>query len=131
MRLERFFGFFSGTTVSACHLFKNLPVRRQFYSNKKKLREETKRVEDLVKQFAVIHPDVRFVLRADKSVVWQKSAVCSHYQALLHVWGSSVMAQLLHIQEKNQDLLVRKTIITPGEFYCWETSNHFFLAWKI
>uniref|UniRef100_A0A8C2HMP0 Uncharacterized protein n=1 Tax=Cyprinus carpio TaxID=7962 RepID=A0A8C2HMP0_CYPCA len=51
-----------GTTVCAANLFKNLPVRRQYYSNSKKCKEELKRVQNLLMAYAVVKPELRITL---------------------------------------------------------------------
>ena len=63
--------FSSGTTVLASNLFKNLPVRKQYYNTSKKKKDELKKVEDLVTSYAVIRHDVRFTLRHNKELLWQ------------------------------------------------------------
>lgn len=60
--------FPSGTSVCAANLFKNLPVRRQYYSNTKKCKEELKRVQNLLMAYAVIKPELRITLSHNK--VW-------------------------------------------------------------
>ena len=61
----------TGTTVCAVNLFKNLPVRKQFYSTVKKKKESLKQLEELVVSFAVICPSVRYVLKHVKETLWQ------------------------------------------------------------
>uniref|UniRef100_A0A8C1VPI6 PMS1 homolog 1, mismatch repair system component n=1 Tax=Cyprinus carpio TaxID=7962 RepID=A0A8C1VPI6_CYPCA len=56
-----------GTTVCAANLFKNLPVRRQYYSNSKKCKEELKRVQNLLMAYAVVKPELRITLSHNKS----------------------------------------------------------------
>ncbi|XP_075870134.1 PMS1 protein homolog 1 isoform X3 [Nelusetta ayraudi] len=51
-----------GTTVSALKLFKNLPVRRQYYSSNRKCKEELKKVQDLLTTYGIIKPDLRLTL---------------------------------------------------------------------
>lgn len=57
---------FPGTTVSVLKLFKNLPVRRQYYSSTKKCKEELKKVQDLMMAYAIIKPDLRLTLVHNK-----------------------------------------------------------------
>ncbi|KAG7282311.1 hypothetical protein CRUP_002699, partial [Coryphaenoides rupestris] len=61
------------TTVSVLKLFKNLPVRRQYYANTKKCKEELKKVQDLLMAYAIVKPDLRLTLAHNKVVVWQKA----------------------------------------------------------
>ena len=63
--------FSPGTTVLASNLFKNLPVRKQYYNTSKKKKDELKKVEDLVTSYGVIRHDVRFTLRHNKELLWQ------------------------------------------------------------
>ncbi|XP_044072238.1 PMS1 protein homolog 1 isoform X2 [Siniperca chuatsi] len=58
-----------GTTVSVLKLFKNLPVRRQYYSSTKKCKEELKKVQDLLMAYAIIKPDLRLTLIHNKIVL--------------------------------------------------------------
>ncbi|XP_029461874.1 PMS1 protein homolog 1 isoform X7 [Rhinatrema bivittatum] len=55
-----------GTTVTVHKLFKNLPVRKQFYSTTKKCKEEIKRVQDLLMAYGIIKPDVRIMFTHNK-----------------------------------------------------------------
>lgn len=57
---------FTGTTVSVLKLFKNLPVRRQYYSSTKKCKEELKKVNELLMAYAIIKPDLRLTLIHNK-----------------------------------------------------------------
>ncbi|XP_077869172.1 PMS1 protein homolog 1-like [Saccoglossus kowalevskii] len=81
-----------GSTVSATQLFKNIPVRKQFYNSNKKKKEELKKVEDLVMAFGVIRPEVRMTLRHDKSLLVQKNKVNDCKTALMNVLGTAVMS---------------------------------------
>lgn len=56
----------TGTTVSAVKLFKNLPVRRQYYSSSRKCKEELKKVQDLLMTYGIIKPDLRLTLVHNK-----------------------------------------------------------------
>uniref|UniRef100_A0A8C8YY16 PMS1 homolog 1, mismatch repair system component n=1 Tax=Prolemur simus TaxID=1328070 RepID=A0A8C8YY16_PROSS len=55
-----------GTTVTALRLFKNLPVRKQFYSTAKKCKDEIKKVQDLLVSYGVLKPDLRIVFVHNK-----------------------------------------------------------------
>ncbi|XP_074550394.1 PMS1 protein homolog 1 isoform X2 [Halichoeres trimaculatus] len=97
-----------GTTVSALKLFKNLPVRRQYYSSTKKCKEELKKVQDVMMAYAIIKPDLRLTLVHNKVVVWQKAKVADHRTALIATLGSSTVANLLpchHHQEQPEIVL--------------------------
>ncbi|XP_010020253.1 PREDICTED: PMS1 protein homolog 1 isoform X3 [Nestor notabilis] len=55
-----------GTTVTVLKLFKNLPVRKQFYSTNRKCKEELKKVQDLLTAYGIIKPDLRITLTHNK-----------------------------------------------------------------
>uniref|UniRef100_A0A8D2C3H0 PMS1 homolog 1, mismatch repair system component n=1 Tax=Sus scrofa TaxID=9823 RepID=A0A8D2C3H0_PIG len=57
-----------GTTVTALKLFKNLPVRKQFYSTAKKCKDEIKKVQDLLISYGVLKPEVRLVFIHNKLI---------------------------------------------------------------
>lgn len=52
--------------MSVLKIFKNLPVRRQYYSSTKKCKEELKKVQDLLMAYAVIKPELRLTLVHNK-----------------------------------------------------------------
>lgn len=93
----------TGTTVVVTNLFKNLPVRKQFLSSKKKCKEELKKIEDLVMSFGCIHPEVRLVLWHNKSIIWQKGKVNDYKTAMVTVLGSPVMAQMDKVEYENEE----------------------------
>lgn len=98
---------FPGTTVTAAHLFKTVPVRRQYYSSSTRKKEELKRVEDLLMCYGYINHGVRFALSHNKKLVWQKSIVASCKVALLNTVGSSVMNQMEYVEQHDGDTGVR------------------------
>nr|KAF6497121.1 PMS1-like protein 1, mismatch repair system component [Rousettus aegyptiacus] len=55
-----------GTTVTALRLFKNLPVRKQFYSTAKKCKDEIKKILDLLISYGILKPDLRILLIHNK-----------------------------------------------------------------
>ncbi|XP_078321782.1 PMS1 protein homolog 1-like [Crassostrea virginica] len=79
-----------GTTITAVNLFKNLPVRRQFYNTNKKKKDELKRIEDLLISYGIISPSVRISLRHNKETVWQKNPVPDVKTAILETLGKSI-----------------------------------------
>ena len=87
-----------GTTVSITNLFRNIPVRKQYYKNSaKRSREDFKRVEDVILAFGIAHPMVRLVLKHNKSVVWQKLQTTDFRSNLNLVLGSSTVQNMVPI----------------------------------
>eukprot|EP00058_Branchiostoma_floridae_P015233 XP_002600721.1 hypothetical protein BRAFLDRAFT_83463 [Branchiostoma floridae] len=90
-----------GTTITVTNLFKNVPVRRQYYSAPKRRKEELKRVEDIMMALGVIKPDVRFSLIHNKCTVWQKNKYPDHRTALRTVLGTGTMSLLLGVEHRS------------------------------
>ncbi|RXM31567.1 PMS1 protein-like 1 [Acipenser ruthenus] len=92
-----------GTTVTVLKLFKNLPVRKQFYSTAKKCKEELKKVQDLLMAYAIIKPELRMIFTHNKAIVWQKARVSDHKMALMSVLGTALMSSMLPFQHHQVD----------------------------
>ncbi|XP_019910390.2 PMS1 protein homolog 1 isoform X2 [Esox lucius] len=105
-----------GTTVCALKLFKNLPVRRQYYANIKKCKEEFKKVQDLLMAYAIVKPELRLTLTHNKVVVWQKAKVSDHRMALMATLGPNAVAHLLpvHHQQEQPEILIDGFFPKPG-----------------
>lgn len=61
-----FYHLLAGTTVTVLKLFKNLPVRKQFYSTNRKCKEELKKIQDLLIAYGIIKPDLRIIFTHNK-----------------------------------------------------------------
>ncbi|XP_077010546.1 PMS1 protein homolog 1 isoform X2 [Tamandua tetradactyla] len=92
-----------GTTVTALRLFKNLPVRKQFYSTSKKCKDEIKKVQDLLISYGILKPDLRIVFIHNKAVIWQKSRVSDHKMALMSVLGTAIMGNMEPFQYHSEE----------------------------
>ncbi|NWU64478.1 PMS1 protein, partial [Pterocles burchelli] len=92
-----------GTTVTVLQLFKNLPVRKQFYSTNKKCKEELKKVQELLTTYGIIKPELRITLSHNKAVIWQKTRVSDHKMACMSVLGTAVMGSMVPFQHCCED----------------------------
>ncbi|KFV10116.1 PMS1 protein 1, partial [Tauraco erythrolophus] len=92
-----------GTTVTVLKLFKNLPVRKQFYSTNRKCKEELKKVQDLLVAYGIIKPDLRITFTHNKAVIWQKTRVSDHKMACMSVLGTAVMGSMVPFQHCCED----------------------------
>uniref|UniRef100_A0A671UAW7 PMS1 homolog 1, mismatch repair system component n=1 Tax=Sparus aurata TaxID=8175 RepID=A0A671UAW7_SPAAU len=115
-----------GTTVSVLKLFKNLPVRRQYYSSTKKCKEEVKKVQDLLTAYAIIKPDLRLTLVHNKVVVWQKAKVADHRSALIATLGPSAVANLLpcHHHQEQPEIVLEGFFPKPGADHSSTSSSN-------
>ncbi|XP_054237034.1 PMS1 protein homolog 1 isoform X3 [Indicator indicator] len=92
-----------GTTVTVLKLFKNLPVRKQFYSTTRKCKEELKKVQDLLTAYGIIKPELRITLTHNKAVIWQKTRVSDHKMACMSVLGTAIMGSMVPFQHCCED----------------------------
>ncbi|NWU94953.1 PMS1 protein, partial [Upupa epops] len=92
-----------GTTVTVLKLFKNLPVRKQFYSTNRKCKQELKKIQDLLTAYSIIKPDLRITLTHNKGVIWQKTRVSDHKMACMSVLGTAVMGSMVPFQHCCED----------------------------
>ncbi|NXJ03434.1 PMS1 protein, partial [Odontophorus gujanensis] len=92
-----------GTTVTVLKLFKNLPVRKQFYSTNRKCKEELKKVQDLLIAYGIIKPELRITFVHNKAVIWQKNRVSDHKMACMSVLGTAIMGSMVPFQHHCED----------------------------
>ncbi|XP_065607194.1 PMS1 protein homolog 1 [Cyrtonyx montezumae] len=92
-----------GTTVTVLKLFKNLPVRKQFYSTNRKCKEELKKVQDLLIAYGIIKPELRITFVHNKAVIWQKNRVSDHKMACMSVLGTAIMGSMVPFQHCCED----------------------------
>ncbi|NXG75430.1 PMS1 protein, partial [Baryphthengus martii] len=102
-----------GTTVTVLKLFKNLPVRKQFYSTNRKCKEELKKIQDLLTAYGIIKPDLRITLAHNKAVIWQKTRVSDHKMACMSVLGTAVMSSMVPFQHCCDDPEINLTGFLP------------------
>ncbi|OXU25513.1 hypothetical protein TSAR_009331 [Trichomalopsis sarcophagae] len=87
----------TGTTVQMRNLFKNMPVRRNILTNKKRMNQELKAIELLLKMFSICKPSVRFMLRVNGKTVFTKISCKTVTEAVRSVYGSQIFPKLTHI----------------------------------
>ncbi|XP_012278871.1 PMS1 protein homolog 1 isoform X2 [Orussus abietinus] len=94
----------TGTTVTVNRLFKDLPVRRQIANDKQTISREIKRLDYLLKCFAVCHPSLRIMFRVNDNVTWMKHAVNTTKEALAFVIGKKIVSNLDWIENKSDQV---------------------------
>uniref|UniRef100_A0A803TIZ9 PMS1 homolog 1, mismatch repair system component n=1 Tax=Anolis carolinensis TaxID=28377 RepID=A0A803TIZ9_ANOCA len=93
-----------GTTVTVLKLFKNLPVRKQFYSTDKKCKEEMKKIQKLLMAYGIIKPELRIMFTHNKTVMWQKTRALDHKTAFMAVVGAAIMDNMVSFQRHCKDI---------------------------
>lgn len=102
-----------GTTVTALRLFKNLPVRKQFYSTAKKCKDEIKKIQDLLIGYGILKPDLRILFIHNKAVIWHKTRVSDHKMALMSVLGTAVMGNMESFQYHSEESQIHLSGFLP------------------
>jgi DNA mismatch repair protein PMS1 len=90
-----------GTLIVASQLFYNVPVRKQYYSTAKTKKDELSKVEDLLLNFGLIHPQLHLSLHHNRSPVWQKSRAADFIANIHQVLGHSICSQMEFIKENS------------------------------
>ncbi|XP_047472033.1 PMS1 protein homolog 1-like [Penaeus chinensis] len=75
-----------GTSIVVSNLFKNVPVRRQYYNNPKRRKEELKKVEDLMLSFCIAAPEVHLTLVHEKNTMIQKNSAKGIQHSLMNIF---------------------------------------------
>jgi DNA mismatch repair protein MutL len=84
-----------GTAVTVLHLFAKQPARRKFMRSPA---AENQYIANLVSQYALAYPEVRFLLRLDGRQALLTSGSGSLADAVVAVYGPEVAAAMLPIQ---------------------------------
>ncbi|KAL7288130.1 hypothetical protein TKK_0017793 [Trichogramma kaykai] len=88
----------TGTTVRMKNIFKNMPVRRNLLT-KKRLNQEIKAIETLLKAYAICKPSVRFVFRVNSTVIFTKAICKSDIDSIKCVMGIQVFSKMTHVKK--------------------------------
>src|SRR5262245_29980981 len=86
-----------GTTVTVRDLFFNVPARKKFLKSDS---TELGHVVNFATQYALAHPEARFVLRSAGSEVLNLQPVTALRERVFQVFGGSLLKQLVEIQSE-------------------------------
>ena len=115
-----------GTTVTVSNLFKNLPVRKQYFQCTKKVKEQIKIIEALLMAFAISQPNVQFKLVNDRCLIWQKLK-CSDEKASFLQVVSITECQLLTLSNTCKTTNIHIKIYFPKKYMKRSSLDRFFL----
>ena len=105
-----------GTTIIAKNLFKNLPVRKQYHNAVKKKKDDMKNVENILIAYGLILPQVRFSLRHNKDLIWQKLALDTSAAVLQSILSKPVMTQMEKQTKADMDIGVMSLLVALIRF---------------
>ncbi len=84
-----------GTTVAVRDLFFNLPARKKFLKSES---TELSHIVNFVTQYALAHPEARFLLRSSGSELFQFQPVSQLRDRVFQVFGGELLKQLIEIE---------------------------------
>jgi len=88
-----------GTSILVKNLFYNIPARRKFLKTKE---AEFRQIVDIIRKFALIHPEIRFILHHDGKLVFNLAAETSN-ERIGHLFTPDYPANLLAIRQTQGD----------------------------
>jgi DNA mismatch repair protein MutL len=86
-----------GTTITVRDLFFNVPARKKFLKSDS---TELSHVVNFATQYALAHPEGRFLLRSAGSEVFHLQAVATQRERVFQVFGGDLLNQLVEINSQ-------------------------------
>jgi DNA mismatch repair protein MutL len=116
----------AGTTVEVRDLFYNTPARRRFLRTE---RTEFKRIDDMVKQLALAHPEVEMVLRRNGRDVLTLRAVesASNLDRVAAVCGTKFVAHAVRVDAAASGLRLHGWVGVPTFTRSQSDQQYFFV----
>ena len=90
----------NGTTVSARRLFQSVPARLKFLKSRS---TETGHIAEVVSQYAMAYPDVKFSLTVDGKNSLNTPGNGGLLDAVIHVYGLDIGRNMLEIPDQNSN----------------------------
>ena len=103
-----------GTTVAVANLFKNVPVRQRYSKTTKVAKDSFKKTESLLLALGLANSSVRFVLKHDKCLIWQKPSTADFHSNVGMVLGTQTLQQLAPVNLTSDDPAVNISGFIPS-----------------
>jgi DNA mismatch repair protein MutL len=108
-------GCSTGTSISVRNLFYNTPVRREYLRSEA---TEQGAISQVVQQYALAYPEVRFTLLLDGRLALQTSGSGELREVVIELYGLEVARQLLAVEAQHgtdsEEIALRGLISPPG-----------------
>lgn len=85
-------------------LFKYVPVRKQIFNDSKKITQDIKQVEKIIKSFGIGQSAVRFSLKVNNKLVFVKPATKSIKDSLCQVLGAQIASNLEVLEDGTSEV---------------------------
>ncbi len=90
----------SGTTITVNNLFRKIPARLKFLKSES---AEGGRVADIVSQYALAYPEVRFTLNVDGKTPLRSPGSGKLMDSVIAVYGLEIAQNMLEVRNQNTD----------------------------
>ena len=87
----------NGTTIIVTNLFKDLPVRKQLYRTDKSLKDEVKRIEELLISYGLVYHNARLTLTNNKKEIWRKNRASNLHFSIRELFKSRISQELTEV----------------------------------
>ncbi len=101
----------TGTTMEVSSLFFNTPARRKFLKSD---RVETRKILDLLSEYAVLRPDVRFDVSVDGKLVMGLLPTTELRERVAGVLGASLARDLVPVEHDAEGYRIRGLVGKPS-----------------
>lgn len=111
LKKQRSLGRSIGTTVVVENLFYNVPARKKFLKSD---RTERRYIDQLISQYALVNPDVRFQLGYEGEVRFQTTGNGETREVLAAVYGVETARKMLLVMGEPGKIQVSGYVSPPG-----------------
>jgi DNA mismatch repair protein MutL len=98
-----------GTTITVQNLFRRMPARLKFLKSEN---AEAGRIADIVSQYALAYPEVRFTLINEGKTVLRTPGSGKLIDCVMAVYGLEAARQMLEVQSREEGFITGKAAIT-------------------
>ncbi len=104
-------GLPGGTSITVSNLFYNVPARLNFL---KKAGNEAAYISDLVSRYIMAFPEISFHYRSQGKTIYHSAGTGDLKSAIYCVYGSSIMDNIVAVDECVNDIRVHGYVSRPG-----------------
>jgi DNA mismatch repair protein MutL len=114
----------AGTRVTVADLFANVPARRKFVRS---LRAEGGQIQNVVMQYALVRPAVRFTLNMDGRTTFESPGTGKLEDAVAAVYGPEVAGSMIAVDEGENGITVTGLTSRPSLSRSTRAAIHVFV----
>ncbi|KAF3425863.1 hypothetical protein E2986_09971 [Frieseomelitta varia] len=100
----------TGTTVQVKQLFKRMPVRRQIITNSKKVNQDIRALESLIKSYGMCKYFVRINCKVNDNIIFAKPNTSSLEEAVTYILGKKVTCNMNWMDVTDMDIKIKMMV---------------------